>query len=292
MAASIVQSGKASSTGSGTATLTTPSLTPSAIGDVFYVFAGHYGSSGLVPNVSDTNLNQYTFLGFNNINNSNVAVFACVLNSTTAMTISAAFGTPVPCDLIWAEASGLGSGGVGPQAVQAAGSGTSVGIPTVAATSGDLVFCAVYDQTHASTFTFPGAWTPMQTTANPNAESLSVAYQVTSGSGLVGGGSVTIGSSSGGLALYIQDFYFAVGSARVSQVAPEAVLTETANARVSQVSPESVLTESPNARISQISPEAVLTESPNAFVTQVGIELVMPYSPVVQRPVFTFVATT
>lgn len=292
MSAAIVQSGKATSAGAALS-LTTPSITPSAIGDVFYVFAGYNGSSGLITgsNITDTNNNQYTFLGFNSDASSNVAVYACVLNSTTAMTVKSTYGGSVLQDIVWAECSGLGSGGVGQQKVSGSTGSTSVSVPTVTNTAGDVVFCAVYDQSHASTFTFPAGWNPLQTTANTSS-SLSVAYQLPTSPGTVGGGNVTVGSSSSGLALFIQDYYFAVGSARVSQVAPEGVLKENPNVRVSQVAPEGVLTENPNVRASQLAIEAVLGENPHVIISQVGLEILLPYSPPVQRPVFTYIATT
>lgn len=80
-----------------------------------------------------------------------------------------------------------------------------VTLPTFASPSGDLVVCAVYDRTHASTFAFSSGFTVNNTTSNPNVEALCSAFQLSPG-GIVGGQTVTAsGGSSNGLSVTLYD---------------------------------------------------------------------------------------
>lgn len=212
MSIAYVQSVKNSNGGG--ASVVSPSITPTT-GNCLVAAIGWVGSNNIVNAFSDSLGNRWALVGTKNQNSSNTLLYACKVTTTGALTVSVGFTTSVPCDIIVAEYSGFAYQGGTCGSTNGAQGTNAVALPTFGSPANDLVVCAIYDQSHTSTFSYSGGAGTLatrSTTANPNAEALSLADMLSPG-GVIGGQTATAsGGSSTGLSVSLYDVSTFIGA--------------------------------------------------------------------------------
>lgn len=187
---------------------TSASITPTTIGNSLIVAVGWANAGGTINSIVDSlGTPLVAISGVKNQNGSCSQLFAYKITSLTARTINVTFSASVISDIIIAEYPFTFQQGYAYGASNGSQGSTVVSVPSYSVPAGNLAICCVYDETHQSTFTFSGGtgtFTVQRTTANTTNKSL-VFADMTSPGGFIGGGTVTVGSSSNGLSLTTVD---------------------------------------------------------------------------------------